>query len=105
MIQIIFMIGSGINMYLIPKNIKTKREIFKGYGIIEIIAMAISLGLGYLLQMLSTSFKVKIFLFCNAFERRLIRGMKFLRRALAKAFSSAPIFSIKFTWPIEAEPL
>lgn len=63
MIQIIFMTGSGINMYLIPKNIKTKREIFKGFGIIEIIAMAISLGLGYLLQMLSTSFKVKIFLF------------------------------------------
>jgi len=57
------MIGSGIDMYLIPKNIKTKREIFKGFGILEIIAMGISLGLGYLLQMLSTNFKVKIFLF------------------------------------------
>ena len=50
-------------MYLIPKNIKTKREIFKGFGILEIIVMGISLGLGYLLQMLSTNFKVKIFLF------------------------------------------
>lgn len=51
-------------MYLIPKNIKTKREIFKGFGILEIIVMAISLGLSYLLQMLSSNFKIKIFLFC-----------------------------------------
>ncbi len=50
-------------MYLIPKNIKTKREIFKGFGILEILAMGISLGLGYLLQMLSNNFKIKIFLF------------------------------------------
>lgn len=57
------MIGSGIDMYLIPKNIKTKREIFKGFGILEIIAIGISLGIGYLLQMLSTHFKVKFFLF------------------------------------------
>jgi len=50
-------------MYLIPKNIKTKREIFKGFGILEIIVIAISLGLGYLLQMLSSDFVIKVFLF------------------------------------------
>ena len=33
-------------MYLIPKNIKTKKEIFKGFGIFECIAIAISLGIG-----------------------------------------------------------
>lgn len=51
-------------MYLIPKNIKTKKEIFKGFGMLEIIAMAISLGLGYLLSSLFYSYKIKIFLFC-----------------------------------------
>jgi len=50
-------------MYLIPKNIKTKREIFKGFGILEIIVIAISLGLGYLLQLLVTDFVLKVFLF------------------------------------------
>lgn len=50
-------------MYLIPKNIKTKQEIFKGFGIFEIIIIAISLGLGYLLQLLVTDFVFKIFLF------------------------------------------
>lgn len=50
-------------MYLIPKNIKIKKEIFKGFGIIEIIALAISFGLGFLLQNFSHEFHIKIFLF------------------------------------------
>lgn len=50
-------------MYLIPKNIKTKKEIFKGFGILEIIAMFLSFALGYLLQMLTSIFKLKVFLF------------------------------------------
>lgn len=50
-------------MYLIPKNIKVKKEIFKGFGLIEIIIIALSFGLGYLLQNLSNYFQFKIFLF------------------------------------------
>jgi len=50
-------------MYLIPKNIKTKPEIFKGFGIFEIIIIGISLGLGYLLQLLAHDFVIKVFLF------------------------------------------
>ena len=50
-------------MYLIPKNIKVKREIFRGFGIIEIIFLAISFGLGFLLQNLVSEFHTKIFLF------------------------------------------
>lgn len=50
-------------MYLIPKNIKIKKEIFKGFGIIEIIVMAISLGIGFLFQNFSTIFQFKLFLF------------------------------------------
>ena len=50
-------------MYLIPKNIKTKREIFKGFGILEIIAMGIACGLGFLLQSLVIDYKLKVFLF------------------------------------------
>lgn len=50
-------------MYLIPKNIKTKREIFKGFGILEILAMGIACGLGFLLQNFVSGFKLKIFLF------------------------------------------
>jgi len=50
-------------MYLIPKNIKTKREIFKGFGIVEIIAMGIACGFGFLLQSLVNSYQLKIFLF------------------------------------------
>ena len=63
MILKIFMIGSGINMYLIPKNIKTKREIFKGFGILEIIAMSVACGIGFFLQTLAHDYKIKIFLF------------------------------------------
>lgn len=50
-------------MYLIPKNIKVKREIFKGFGIVEIIAMALSLGIGYLLQLLTTNFILRVAFF------------------------------------------
>lgn len=51
-------------MYLIPKNIKVKKEIFKGFGIIEIIVIAISFGIGFLFQNLSNKFQIKVFLFC-----------------------------------------
>lgn len=50
-------------MYLIPKNIKVKREIFKGFGIIEIIVLALSFGLGFLLQNLGHQFHIKLILF------------------------------------------
>lgn len=50
-------------MYLIPKNIKVKREIFKCFGIIEIIIIGISLFIGYLLSLLSQNFQIKLFLF------------------------------------------
>ena len=50
-------------MYLIPKNIKTKREIFKGFGILEIIAIGISCGLGFLLQSFVTPYQLKVILF------------------------------------------
>lgn len=50
-------------MYLIPKNIKVKREIFKGFGMLEIIILAISFAIGFLLQRLVIHFKIKIFLF------------------------------------------
>lgn len=50
-------------MYLIPKNIKIKREIFKGFGMIEIIIMSISVIIGFLLQNLSNKFQSKLFLF------------------------------------------
>ena len=50
-------------IYLIPKNIKVKKEIFKGIGIFELIALAISMGIGYLLTLLVKPFQMKIFLF------------------------------------------
>lgn len=50
-------------MYLIPKNIKVKREIFKGFGILEIIAMGISFGIGFLLQHITHIFRIKVILF------------------------------------------
>jgi hypothetical protein len=50
-------------MYLIPKNIKIKKEIFKGFGMIELLAMALSFGIGYLMTMLSSFYQVKVFLF------------------------------------------
>jgi hypothetical protein len=51
-------------MYLIPKNIKVKREIFKGFGMLEILAIALSFGIGFILQKFSQAFYVKVFLFC-----------------------------------------
>ncbi len=50
-------------MYLIPKNIKVKREIFKGFGILEILAIALSFGIGFSLQYLVNKFELKVFLF------------------------------------------
>lgn len=51
-------------MYLIPKNIKVKREIFKGYGIKEILLIGLSIGLGFLLAKLFGTGLIKIFFFC-----------------------------------------
>ena len=51
-------------MYLIPKNIKVKREIFKGFGIIEIIALALSIGVSYLLSLFAKIFYLKIIILC-----------------------------------------
>lgn len=50
-------------MYLIPKNIKVKKEIFKGIGIIELVFLSISFGLGFLIQSFFTPIKIKIFIF------------------------------------------
>ena len=50
-------------MYLIPKNIKMKKEIFKGFGIIELLALGLSFGIGYLSTFLSSYYQVKVFLF------------------------------------------
>jgi len=50
-------------MYLIPKNIKIKKEIFKGFGMLEIIAMALSFGIGYLLTHFVNNYELKIFSF------------------------------------------
>lgn len=50
-------------MYLIPKRIKVKREIFKNFGIIEILIVALALLIGFLLQNLTSIFELKIFLF------------------------------------------
>lgn len=50
-------------MYLIPKNIKKKREIFKGFGILELLAMAISFGIGFMCQLFVTRFRYKFMLF------------------------------------------
>ena len=50
-------------MYLIPKNIKVKREIFKGIGIIELLSLFITGVLGFYFSSLTNSFHLKIFLF------------------------------------------
>lgn len=49
--------------YLIPKNIKVKKEIFKGYGITEIIFVSMSLLLGYILSIISDNQTIKLVLF------------------------------------------
>ena len=51
-------------IYLIPKNIKVKREIFKGFGVMELLALGVSFGIGFLLQSLVHQFQLKILLFC-----------------------------------------
>ena len=50
-------------MYLIPKNIKVKREIFKGFGILDILVLGISLLCGFILQSFVDDYKLKVFLF------------------------------------------
>ena len=52
-------------IYLIPKNIKIKKEIFKGFGILEIIAMAVAFGIGFLLQSFVNDYRLKVFLFIS----------------------------------------
>lgn len=51
-------------MYLIPKNIKVKREIFKGYGIKEVILLGLSICIGFILAKFLGKGLLKIFLFC-----------------------------------------
>lgn len=51
-------------MYLIPKNIKVRREIFRGYGVKEVILLGISIIIGYLLSKFLGSGLLKVFLFC-----------------------------------------
>lgn len=50
-------------VYLIPKNIKVKREVFKGIGIIELIVISLSFGIGYLLSGIPCAHEIRIFLF------------------------------------------
>lgn len=49
--------------YLIPKNIKVKKEIFKGYGIKEIIFVSISLLLGYMISIIPDNQTIKLVIF------------------------------------------
>lgn len=51
-------------MYFMPKNIKIKKEIFKGFGLIEIVIMAISLVTGYFFSYFTKTFYLKLILFC-----------------------------------------
>lgn len=51
-------------MFLIPKNIKVKREVFKGYGIKEVLLIGFSMGVGFLLAKFFGTGLIKIFLFC-----------------------------------------
>lgn len=51
-------------MYLIPKNIKVKREIFRGYGIKEMILLILSVLIGFLLAKFFGTGLMKVFLFC-----------------------------------------
>ena len=50
-------------MYLIPNNIKVKKEVFKGYGIKEIGFIFISFCVGYLISILGNNNIVKLLLF------------------------------------------
>ena len=51
-------------MYLIPKNIKVKREIFRGYGIKEMILLILSVLIGFILAKFFGTGLMKVFLFC-----------------------------------------
>lgn len=51
-------------MYLIPKNIKVKREIFRGYGIKEMILLIFSVLIGFILAKFFGTGLMKVFLFC-----------------------------------------
>ena len=51
-------------MYLIPKNIKVKREIFRGYGIKEMILLILSVLIGFILAKFFGIGLMKVFLFC-----------------------------------------
>ena len=50
-------------MYLIPKNIKVKREIFRGYGVKEIVLLGFSILIGFILSKFFGTGLVKVFLF------------------------------------------
>lgn len=50
-------------MYFIPKNIKVKREIFKGFGLFEIFMIGISFIFGFIFQSFFNIYKLKIFSF------------------------------------------
>ncbi|MDD2495327.1 MAG: PrgI family protein [Tissierellia bacterium] len=47
-------------IYLIPKNIKVKKEIFKGYGLFELIFVIIGLIIGYLLSFIAKNITFKL---------------------------------------------
>lgn len=51
-------------MYLIPKNIKVKREIFKGYGIKEVLLLGLSILISLLFTKFFSNGFIKVFLFC-----------------------------------------
>ncbi len=51
-------------MFLIPKNIKVKREIFKGYGFKEMLIIGISFLLGFILSKFLGRGLTKLFYFC-----------------------------------------
>lgn len=51
-------------MYLIPKNIRVKREIFRGYGIKEVFLLGLSIIVGFLLAKFFGTGLIKIFFFC-----------------------------------------
>lgn len=50
-------------MYLIPKNIKVRREIFRGYGIKEVLLIGISVIIGFILSKIFGKGILKIFYF------------------------------------------
>ena len=91
------MIGSGINMYLIPKNIKTKREIFKGFGILEIIAMGIACGIGFLLQALVTDYKIKIVLYQRLFMTSTLREYAMIGKSNGSIIDDAKVTDKAYT--------